>query len=77
MNRLTLSIITSVFVVTSFMNCAESNSPSRRPVTAIQVEPKKKNFKLGEEIRINLQTKLKDGTLEKIDASIDGKLVVT
>ena len=77
MSRLTLSIITSLFVVTSFMNCAQSSSHSRRPVTAIQMEPKKKKFKLGEEIQLNLQTKLKEGTLEKIEISIDGKLVQT
>jgi glutamine cyclotransferase len=32
---------------------------------------------LGEEFRINLQTKLKDGSLEKIEVSIDGKIVQT
>jgi glutaminyl-peptide cyclotransferase len=59
------------------MNCAQSNSRSRRPVTAIKIEPKKKSFKLGEEFSINLETKLKDGSLEKIEISVDGKMLQT
>lgn len=59
------------------MNCAQSNSHSRRPVTSIQLEPKKKSFKLGEELKVNLQTKLKEGSLEKIEISVDGKIIQT
>lgn len=59
------------------MNCAQSSSNSRSPVTSIQLDPKKKSFKLGEEFRINLQTKLKDGALAKIELSVDGKIVRT
>jgi glutamine cyclotransferase len=59
------------------MNCAQSNSRSRRPVTSIQLEPKKKNYIFGEELTINLNTKIKDGTLDKIEISVDGKKIHT
>ena len=77
MNRLTLSFFSFLFILTVFMNCAQSSSHSRRPVTSIQLEPKKKSFKLGEELKINLQTKLKEGSLEKIEISVDGKIILT
>lgn len=73
-NRLTVIFL---FVLLFFMNCAQSNSHSRKPVTAIQIEPNKKSFTLGDEFRINLQTKLKESSLEKIDISVDGKVVQT
>jgi glutamine cyclotransferase len=77
MKRLTLFFFTLFFVLIMLMNCAQSNNRSRRPVTSIQLEPKKKNYKLGEELIINLITKLKEGTLDKIEISIDGKKIKT
>jgi glutaminyl-peptide cyclotransferase len=77
MNRLILYSLTFLLVLTVFMNCAQSNSHSRRPVTSILLNPKKKSFKLGEELNVNFQTKIKDGSLEKIDISIDGKKIQT
>ena len=60
-----------------FINCEQSNSHSRHPVTSIQPLPKKKNYRLGEEIQLNLQTRLKDGSLDKIEIFVDGKIVNT
>jgi glutaminyl-peptide cyclotransferase len=77
MNRLTFIFLPLVFTLLTWMNCAQSSSHSRPPVTNIQLEPKKKSFKLGEEFKINLNTKLKDGTLEKIEISLDGNIVQT
>ena len=73
MNRLTISIFSFLFVITFFIHCGQSNSTSRRPVTAIQLEPQKKSYKLGEDIRMNLLTKIKDGTIDKIEIFVDGK----
>lgn len=77
MNRITMLVFTFLFVITACMNCAQSNSRSRRPVTAIQLEPGKKSFILGEEIKVHLQTKLKDGSIDKIEISVDGSLMQT
>jgi glutaminyl-peptide cyclotransferase len=75
MSRLTLSVVTLLIASIIFMNCAQSNSRSRRPVTSIQLDPPKKSFKLGEEFKVNIQTKLKEGSLEKVEISIDGKKI--
>jgi glutaminyl-peptide cyclotransferase len=39
--------------------------------------PKKKNYQVGEELKMNFETKLKEGTVEKIEISIDGKVIIT
>ncbi len=77
MNRLNLPFFTIFFVLTVFMNCAQSNSHSRSPVSSIQLDPSKKSFKLGEVLKINIQTKLKQGLLEKVEISLDGKIIQT
>jgi glutamine cyclotransferase len=75
--RLTLVPFSLLFVLTFFLNCTQSSSHSRKPVTAIQIEPAKKSLRLGEELKINFQTKLKEGKLDKIELSIDGKVIQT
>jgi glutaminyl-peptide cyclotransferase len=77
MSRLTFSIFQIVFALLFLSNCVQSNSHSRRPVTAIQLEPKKKIFKLGEIFQLNLLTKLKEGSIEKIVISLDGNILKT
>jgi glutaminyl-peptide cyclotransferase len=76
MSRLTSSFLILLFVLTVFMDCAQSNSHSRRPVTSFQLEPHKKSYKFGEEIKLKVQTKLKEGSLRQIEISIDGKKVL-
>jgi len=75
--RLTVVSFSLIFLLPLFINCAQSSSHSRKPVTAITIEPKKKHFKLGDEIQINLQTKLKEGSLKKIELSVDGRTIHT
>lgn len=59
------------------MNCVQSNNHSRQPVTSIQFEPQKRNFRLGEEIKINLQTKIKEGAIDKVELYVDGKKILS
>jgi len=77
MKRLILSLLTIFFMLIILMNCAQSNSHTRRPVTSVQCEPKRKNYKMGEVLQVNFNTKLKDGSLDKIEIFVDGKLVQT
>ncbi len=77
MKRLTLKFLTILLVMTIFMNCAQSSSHSRRPVSSIHCIPKKKSYKIGEELKINFDTKLKEGTADKIEISVDGKIIQT
>jgi glutamine cyclotransferase len=59
------------------MNCAKSNKQSRRPVSTVSIEPHKKNYRHGEEIKLNVTTKIKDGSLEKVEISLDGIILET
>ena len=77
MKRLTFSLLTILFALIILMNCAQSNSHSRRPVTTVQREPKRKNYKMGEVLQVNFNTKMKDGSLDKIEIFVDGKLLQT
>jgi glutaminyl-peptide cyclotransferase len=72
-----LKFLTILLILTIFMNCAQSSSHSRRPVSSVQCVPKKKSYQVGEELKINFETKLKEGTVEKIEIFIDGKVVMT
>ena len=77
MKRLPFSLLTILFALIILMNCAQSNSHSRRPVTTVQREPKRKNYKMGEVLQVNFNTKMKDGSLDKIEIFVDGKLLQT
>lgn len=77
MNRLSTLFFVLFFVSAFFTDCAESSSRSRRPVSSIRLEPKKKNYVLGDVITINSQTNLKGGQVEKIEISIDGQQIST
>jgi len=77
MKRLSLSPLTLMFALLILMNCAQSNSHSRRPVSSIRCEPKQRNYKMGEVVQVNFTTRLKDGLLDKIEISVDGKLLQT
>ena len=77
MYRSILHFFTMLLVLIVCMNCAQSNSYSRKPVTSIQIESKKKIFTLGEEVKVNFLTKNKEGQLEKIEIAVDGKVVQT
>lgn len=77
MNRVTICLFSLLFALMFFMNCEQSNSHSRHPVTAIKPVPNKKSYRLGEEIQLNMQTKLKDGSLDKIEIFVDSKILKT
>ncbi len=65
--------------LTSFvlMNCAQSAKRTRKPVTFIHIDPKNKKYTVGDKLTVNLQTKIKDGELDKTEVFLDGKLVFT
>jgi len=74
----TLSVSVCIFLFTSFVlvNCAQSSKHIRKPVTAIQIMPKHKNYTIGDKLTVNLQTKIKDGALSKVELFLDGKSVL-
>lgn len=77
MKRLSMTLLTILIVSTVFMNCAQSSSQSRRPVSSIRIEPKKKSYPAGEKLTVTTITKLKNGSIEKIDISVNGSIIQT
>jgi len=77
MSRFSLWVMILLLSLITFMSCEQSNSHSRRPVTSFLLEPQKKSYKFGEEVKVNLQTKIKDGSLNSVEISIDGKQILT
>jgi len=69
--------ISLLFVFTSFLfiNCAQSSKRTRKPVTNIQISPKNKTYKVGDKLTVNLQSKIKDGSLLQIELYLDGKSI--
>jgi glutamine cyclotransferase len=75
----TITIFVSFVLLMSFVlvNCAQSSKRTRKPVTSIQITPKNKNNIVGDRLTINLKTKIKDGSLSKVELFLDGKSVFT
>ncbi len=75
-----MKYLTALLVFFSFSsliltNCGQTSNSTRRPVTSIQLQPKKNFYTSGEKLTAQFQTKLKDGSLDKIEIFIDGKSV--
>ena len=75
----TLTVLIFLIFLTSFVlvNCAQSSKRTRKPVTSIQITPNNKKFTIGDKLTVNLHTKIKDGSLSKIELFLDGKSVLT
>lgn len=72
-----LPVSVCIFLITSFVlvNCAQSSKRIRKPVTAIQIIPNHRNYTIGDKLSVNLKTKIKDGSLSKVELFLDGKSV--
>jgi len=77
MRTFTTVLLVFSFFAVALVNCAQSTKQSRKPVTSIQIQPDKKNYSKGDKITIALKTKIKDGSLNKIELFLDEKLLLT
>jgi glutaminyl-peptide cyclotransferase len=79
LNMRTLTSVVLLFCLSSIIliNCAQSSKPSRKPVTSIQIQNGNKNHAIGDKINIELKTKIKDGSLAKVDLFLDEKSIYT
>jgi glutamine cyclotransferase len=74
-----MKTLTSVLLFFSFIliNCAQSSKSSRVPVTSIQLQPAGRNYVIGNKITVALKTRLKDGSLKKVELVLDEKSIFT
>ena len=75
MRTLTAFVFFISFTSFVLINCAQSPKRARKPVTSIQITPNNKNYTVGDKLTVNLQTKIKDGSLRKTELFLDGKSV--
>lgn len=73
MRPITFYFIIVILSSVVFVDCAQSSKRSRKPVTLIQIGPKHNNYHVGDQLSINLQTKIKDGYLKSVELFLDGK----
>jgi glutaminyl-peptide cyclotransferase len=77
MRALTIVVLFFSFSSVVLINCAQSSKRSRKPVTSIQIQHKNKNFIVGDKITVDLKTKIKDGSLAKVELFMDEKSIFT
>ncbi len=63
-----------LFCVT-FLSCSNTSERSRKPVSSITIIPKKNNYTIGEKVSVQVQTKLKNGTIDNIRVYYQNKLL--
>ena len=73
MRSLTVFILFTFISSFVLVNCAQSSKRARKPVTSIQISPKNKNYKAGDQLTVHFQTKIKEGSLQKTEIFLDGK----
>jgi len=61
------------------MICSCSGKPerSRKPVTAVEIVPALKNYSFGQPVTLHINTKIKNGTLKKVDVFLNNRLITS
>lgn len=67
-------VLVSCLLVTVF-SCSNKPKRSRKPVSVISVEPSKKNYVYGENVAVNVKTKVKNGEIKSIQLFYGNRLL--
>lgn len=62
-------------LLVTFFSCSNKPKRSRKPVSAITVEPVSRNYISGNTVSVNVKTKLKDGEIENIQLLYKNQLL--
>ncbi|MCL3780186.1 glutaminyl-peptide cyclotransferase [Prolixibacteraceae bacterium JC049] len=65
------------FLINCFISCSSKNKKSRQPVTKISISPVKRKIISGEQLTIDVKTRLKNGTLNKSTLYLDERPIHT
>ncbi|HSO88883.1 MAG TPA: glutaminyl-peptide cyclotransferase [Draconibacterium sp.] len=71
--KFTLILVLSLFI--TFFSCSNSSDRSRKPVSSIAVQPSKNNYVFGENVSVNVKTKVRDGEIEAIKLYFNNQLI--
>ena len=68
-----LTFVLSLLIV--FFSCSNSSDRSRKPVSSITIQPAKNNYVFGENVTVNVKTKVRDGEIETIKLYFNNQLI--
>ncbi|MDO8952796.1 MAG: glutaminyl-peptide cyclotransferase [Draconibacterium sp.] len=68
-----LTFVLSLLIV--FFSCSNRSDRSRKPVSSIAIQPSKNNYVFGENVTVNVKTKLRDGEIESIKLYYNNQLI--
>ena len=68
-----LVLVCCLFV--TFLSCSNKPKRSRKPVSAISIQPSKKNYIYGEKVTVNVKTKVKNGEIKSIQLFYGNQLL--
>jgi glutaminyl-peptide cyclotransferase len=78
MMRRIVFLIFILFISFVFIcSCSGKTEKSRKPVSSIVLFPAAKNYVFGQSVTINVNTKLKNGQLKKVDVFLNNKLITS
>lgn len=75
MKPVTFSLILVFSIFVTFFSCSNSSDRSRKPVSTIELQPSKNNYVFGENVSVNVKTKVKDGEIENIKLYFNNQLI--
>jgi glutaminyl-peptide cyclotransferase len=75
MKPVTFSLIIVFSIFVTFFSCSNSSDRSRKPVSTIEVQPSKSSYVFGENVSVNVKTKVKDGEIETIKLYFNNQLL--
>lgn len=75
MKRSVFPFVLVFFVFIIFFSCSNKSKRSRKPVCTILIQPSNRNLIYGENISVNIKTKLKDGDIKNIQLYFNNTLL--
>ena len=76
MRKLSPFVLIVLFTSLFLLNCAQSSSEARKPVTSINIIHKSNKFIVGNKFSVAVKTKIKDGTFNHTELFLDGKSLI-
>lgn len=75
MKRYTFPVILILSLFITSFSCSNTPKRSRKAVSTITIQPKKKSYVFGEKVTINVKTKVKNGEIETIKLYYNNQLL--
>ncbi len=66
MKRTTFPLVLVFFLFVTFISCSSTSNKSRKPVSAINIQPNKKTYLVGDKVSVRVTTKVKNGEIENV-----------